>query len=93
MLVRLYAHEIEIRDFKTLALIRRHCRATRRGEVKLPDTERVFNPSRQTLQILARADAIGARTQELCRQLFDRRGREGQKSMWGIVGLSPRYPA
>ena len=93
VLVRLYAHEIEIRDFKTLALIRRHCRATRRGEVKLPDTERVFNPSRQTLQILARAEAIGARTQELCRQLFDRRGREGQKSMWGIVGLSPRYPA
>ena len=93
VLVRLYAHEIEIRDLKTLALIRRHCRATRRGEVKLPDTERVFNPSRQTLQILARADAIGARTQELCRQLFDRRGREGQKSMWGIVGLSPRYPA
>ena len=93
VLVRLYAHEIEIRDLKTLALIRRHSRATRHGEVKLPDAERVFNPSRQTLQILARADAIGARTQELCRQLFDRRGREGQKSMWGIVGLSPRYPA
>ena len=93
VLVRLYAHEIEIRDSKTLALIRRHSRATRRGEVKLPDAERVFNPSRQTLQILARAQSIGARTQELCRQLFDRRGREGQKSMWGIVGLSPRYPA
>ena len=93
VLVRLYAHEIEIRDLKTLALIRRHARATRHGEVKLPDAERVFNPSRQTRQILARAEAIGARTQELCRQLFDRRGREGQKSMWGIVGLSPRYPA
>jgi transposase len=93
VLVRLYAHEIEIRDLKTLALIRRHGRATRRGEVNLPDAERVFNPSRQTLQILARADAIGAKTQELCRQLFKRRGREGQKSMWGIVGLSPRYPA
>ena len=93
VLVRLYAHEIEIRDLKTLALIRRHARATRHGEVKLPDAERVFNPSRQTRQILARAEAIGARTQVLCRQLFDRRGREGQKSMWGIVGLSPRYPA
>ena len=53
----------------------------------------MFNPSRQTRQILARAEAIGARTQELCRQLFDRRGREGQKSMWGIVGLGSRYPA
>ena len=93
VLVRLYTHEIEIRDLKTLALIRRHSRATRRGEVNLPDAERVFNPSRQTRQILARAEAIGAKTQALCRQLFDRRGREGQKSMWGIVGLSPRYPA
>jgi transposase len=93
VLVRLYTHQIEIRDLKSLALIRRHSRATRRGEVNLPDAERVFNPSRQTRQILARAQAIGAKTQELCRQLFDRRGREGQKSMWGIVGLSPRYPA
>ena len=93
VLVRLYAHEIEIRDLKTLALIRRHSRATHKGEVNLPDAERVFNPSRQTQQILARAEAIGAKTQELCRQLFARRGREGQKSMWGIVGLGSRYPA
>ena len=93
MLVRLYAHEIEIRDLKTLALIRRHSRATHKGEVNLPDAERVFNPSRQTRQILARAETIGVKTQELCRQLFDRRGREGQKSMWGIVGLASRYPA
>jgi transposase len=93
VLVRLYAHEIEIRDLKTLALIRRHSRATHKGAVNLPDAERVFNPSRQTRQILARAEAIGAKTQELCRQLFDRRGREGQKSMWGIVGLASRYPA
>ena len=93
VLVRLYAHEIEIRDLKTLALIRRHSRATHKGEVNLPDAERVFNPSRQTRQILARAETIGVKTQELCRQLFDRRGREGQKSMWGIVGLSSRYPA
>jgi transposase len=93
VLVRLYAHEIEIRDLKTLALIRRHSRATHKGEVNLPDAERVFNPSRQTRQILARAETIGVRTRELCRQLFDRRGREGQKSMWGIVGLASRYPA
>jgi transposase len=93
VLVRLYEHEIEIRDLNTLALIRRHSRALRQGEVKLPDAERVFNPSRQTRQVLARAEAIGARTHELCRQLFERRGREAQKSMWGIVGLSSRYPA
>ena len=93
VLVRLYAHEIEIRDLTTLALIRRHTRATRQGEVKLPDAERVFNPSRQTRQILNRATTIGAKAQELCQQLFDQRGREAQKTMWGIVGLRARYPA
>ncbi|NBV53278.1 MAG: hypothetical protein EBR83_07145, partial [Verrucomicrobia bacterium] len=59
VLVRLYAHEIEIRDLKTLALIRRHS-ATHKGDVKLPDAERVFNPSRQTRQILARAEVVDA---------------------------------
>jgi len=93
VLVRCYVHEIEIRDVQSLALIRRHSRAEKKGEVKLPDAERVFNPSRQTRQILARAEAIGPQTQALCQQLFDRRGREAQKSLWGIVGLAARYPA
>ena len=47
VLIRLYAHELEIRDRHTLELIRRHPRATRKGEVQLPDAERVFNPSRK----------------------------------------------
>jgi transposase len=93
VLVRLYEHELEIRDLHTLELIRRHARATRKGEVKLPDEERLFNPSRQTHEILARAEKLGPKTQELCRALFAKRGREAQKSMWGIVSLSPRYPA
>ena len=92
VLIRLYEHELEIRDLQTLELIRRHPRATRKGEVQLPDNERVFNPSRQTHQLLARAEHIGPNTVALCRELFAQRGREAQKSMWGIVGLSPRYP-
>jgi transposase len=92
VLVRIYAHELEIRDLRTLELIRRHPLATRKGEVQLPDAERVFNPSRQTHQILARAQHIGPKTHALCQHLFERRGREGHKSMWGIVGLTPRYP-
>jgi transposase len=93
VLVRLYEHEVEIRDVHTLQLIRRHPRAARKGEVRLPDAERLFNPSRQTHQILARAEHIGPNTLALCRALFEQRGREAQKSMWGIVGLHPRYPA
>jgi len=93
VLIRRYERELEIRDVQTLELIRRHGLAVRKGEVKLPDAERVFNPSRQTQQILARAEKLGPKTDELCRALFAKRGREAQKSMWGIVGLSPRYPA
>jgi transposase len=92
VLIRIYEHELEIRDVETLALIRRHSLATHKGEVKLPDDERVFNPSRQTRQILARAKAIGPNTHVLCQALFEQRGREAQKSMWGIVGLAGRYP-
>jgi transposase len=93
VLLRVYERELEIRDLKTLELIRRHPLATRKGEVQLPDDERVFNPSRQTHLILARAELIGPHILALCRELFEQRGREAQKSMWGIVGLSPRYPA
>jgi transposase len=94
VIVRIYELEIEIRDSKTLALIRRHPRATRKGEVKLPDQERVFNPSRQTKFLLKQAEAVGPKTLELCTELFEKRGREGQKSMWGVVGLArnSRYP-
>ena len=93
VLVRVTAHEVEIRDVKTLALIRCHPRATRQGAVQLPDAERLFNPSRQTHRILAQAQAIGPFTHALCQALFERRGRPGQRALWGIVGLRRRYPA
>lgn len=93
VLVRLYEREIEIHDLKTLELIRRHPRAERQGCVALPEAERLFNPSRQTHQILSRAQQIGPNTHELCRALFEKRGRPAQRSLWGIVGLRARYPA
>lgn len=88
VIVRIFDLSIEIRDLKTLALIRRHPRAVRKGEVILPDSERVFNPSRQTDYLLKKAADVGPKTLELCNSLFERRGREGQKSMWGIVNLT-----
>jgi transposase len=94
VIVRVYTLEVEIRDANTLALIRSHPRATRKGELKLPESERIFNPSRQTTFLLKQAESVGPKTLELCTELFEKRGREGQKSMWGIVGLTRnnRYP-
>ena len=93
VLVRVFATELEIRDLTTLKLLRRHPRAYRQGEVHLPETERLFNPSRQTHWLLDLAHGIGPKTHALCLALFDQRGREAQKTMWGIVALVPRFPA
>jgi transposase len=93
VLVRLYEHSLEIRDHKTQALLRTHPRALHPGSVLLPESERPFNPTRQTAFLLSQAQAIGPRTQALCQRLFDTEGRVGQRSMWGIVGLAKKYPA
>lgn len=92
VIVRIFDKDLEIRDLATLALLRSHPLAYKKGEVLLPDKERIFNPSRQTRQILKRAADIGPNAAALCQQLFDKRGREAQKSMWGIVALVPRFP-
>jgi hypothetical protein len=85
VIVRIFERDLEIRDMTTMALLRRHPLAYKKGEVLLPDAERIFNPSRQTRQILRQAEDIGPNAQALCQRLFDKRGREAQKSMWGIV--------
>jgi hypothetical protein len=65
----------------------------RPGSVVLPNNERPFNPSRQTAFLLSSAGSIGPQTKALCQQMFDTEGRVGQRAMWGIVGLSRKYPA
>jgi transposase len=92
VLVRLYEHQIEIRDRQTHALLRTHPRALRPGSLLLPDDERPFNPSRETRRILSQAAEIGPSTLALCQHWFERDGRVGQRKLWGIVGLVKRYP-
>jgi transposase len=92
VLVRVFDRRIEIRDLKTLALLRTHDRVERPGSVVLPMEERVFNPSRQTRRILGQAKDIGPDAGRLCEMLFAIEGRVGQRKLWGIVGLAERYP-
>ena len=75
VLVRLFAHRLEIHDLKTQALLRTQDRAEKPGTVVLPMNECVFNPSRETQRILSQAKAIGAATHKLCETLFEREGR------------------
>ena len=92
VLVRVFEHHLEIRDFQTQALLRTHPLAARLGSVILPDDERLFNPSRETRRILTQAKEIGPAAEQLCQRLFDKEGRVGQRRLWGIVGLVKRYP-
>jgi transposase len=92
VLVRVFAHHLEIRDLSSQALLRSHPRAATPGSVILPNDERPFNPSRETRRILAQARDIGPATERLCQGLFDREGRVGQRRLWGIVGLAKHYP-
>ena len=92
VLVRIYERRIEIRNLQG-ALLRTHTRAERPGTVVLPMDERVFNPSRETRLILRQAADIGEHARRLCELMFAAEGRVGQRKLWGIVGLTKRYPA
>lgn len=92
VLVRIYEHHLEIRDLKTLEVLRIHTKAEQPGTVVLPDDERVYNPSRQTTKILAQAKEIGPQTLRLCELMFTVEGRVGQRKLMGIVHLADRFP-
>jgi hypothetical protein len=91
--VRIYDTTIEIRDRRSQELLRTHPRHIEPGSLELPESERPFNPSRQTSLALASATDIGPQTKTLCQHLFDAEGRVGHRGMWGIVALAKKYPA
>lgn len=93
VIVRIYDLEIEIIDPKTLLTIRRHIRQERKGKVVMDEGDRIYNPSRQTAQILEQASRIGPKTHELCEGWFKAEGRTGQRRMRGVVALARKFPA
>lgn len=88
--VRLYANAIEIRDAAG-GVLRRHAKAPRKGQFVLADTDRLFNPSRDTARLLAKVEQIGPRTAALARELFARLGRPGQRAIYGVANLTRTY--
>jgi transposase len=93
VMVRIYEHEIEIINPKTMTIIRRHPKSRRRGSVLMDEKDRIFNPSRQTCYLFARAAEIGPHTNALCKLLFEEQGRPGQRRMQGIVSMVRRHKA
>jgi 5S rRNA maturation endonuclease (ribonuclease M5) len=93
VIVRIYEFEIEIIDPVTMEIIRRHVKSSRPGSVHMEQKDRIFNPSRQTNYLFAKAEKIGPATKALCRVLFQEEGRTGQRRMQGIVNLLRHYEA
>jgi transposase len=88
--VRIFAHDLEILDARG-QLLRRHAKTARKGEFVLADSDRLFNPSRETTRILERVAKIGPHTAALARELFARLGRPGQHAIYGLAQLPRTY--
>lgn len=89
--VRIYEQEIEIYGAGG-QLLRRHPKSVRKGQYVLAEADRLFNPSRETGRLLAKAATIGPQTEQMARALFAHRGRPGQKALYGLTSLARTYP-
>lgn len=91
VIVRLFARSIEILTADHQVL-RRHEKATRKGAFVMAETDRLFNPSRETARILARVTMIGPHTAAMGHALFTRLGRPGNRALYGLASLVRTYP-
>jgi transposase len=93
VIIRIYDTEIEVIDPVRMEVIRRHVKSNRPGFAQMEPGDRIFNPSRQTNYLFAKAESIGPSTKKLCKLLFEEEGRPGQRRMQGIVNLARHYEA
>ena len=91
--VRIYQHDVEIYDSKTHSFLRRHARSFSPGSVVMEESDRIFNPSRQSSYALERAKKIGPHMFKLCKELFERDGRIGTKAIFALTNLSEKHDA
>jgi transposase len=88
--VRIFENEIEILDLDGL-ILRRHEKGKRKGEFKIKEEDRIFNPSRETTRLIERVERIGPMTATLAREIFAKLGRPGQKAIYGLASLTRNY--
>jgi hypothetical protein len=89
--VRVFERSIEILD-PTGQLLRRHEKAAGKGKFAIEQADRIFNPSRESRRVLAKAERIGAHAAALAREMFARLGRPGQRAIYGLANLARHYP-
>jgi hypothetical protein len=89
--VRIYEREIEILGADGQCL-RRHAKSHRRGSFTMEKGDRLFNPSRESARLLAKAQLIGPHTAAFAQKLFAQRGRPGHRALYGLTSLARTYP-
>ena len=89
--VRVYERELEILD-ATGKVLRRHPKTGRKGQFVMAGADRLFNPSRESVRLLTKAERIGPHTAAFARELFARLGRPGQRAIYGLANLARHYP-
>jgi transposase len=89
--VRIYEREIEILGVDGQCL-RRHPKSQRKGTFTMESGDRLFNPSRESARLLAKAALIGPHTARFAHELFTRLGRPGQRALYGLSNLARTYP-
>jgi transposase len=89
--VRVFERSVEILDLHSGALLRRHEISAQRGTFTMAPSDRLFNPSRATDRVLAKAERIGPHTAVLARELFARLGRPGQRAVYGLANLARHH--
>ena len=85
--VRIYSREIEILDAAGVVL-RRHPKSEHKGQFVIGREDRIFNPSRETARLLAKAAKIGPNTEQVAQKLFAHLGRPGQRALYGLTNLA-----
>lgn len=89
--VRVFEHSVEIFTLRG-EFIRRHEKPPLRGKFVIEQRDRLFNPSRESARVLAKAERIGPHSATLARALFARLGRPGQRAIYGLSNLARHYP-
>lgn len=89
--VRIFERDIEILD-ATGQVLRRHPKSERKGSFAIEQADRIFNPSRESARLLAKAERIGPHTAAQAREMFARLGRPGQRAIYGLANLARHYP-
>jgi len=88
--VRIYEREIEILD-EHGQVLRRHDKTEHPGKYRLPDEDRIFNPSRETARLIGKVAKIGPHCAQLAREIFARLGRPGQRAIYGLSNLTRQH--